>query len=198
MATATTPCLLPKPPFSHHHHPWFHPFLSCRVSSIQAAEKNPSHHAHVEEAAAAAALPHPSSSSNPKEEAPTTRPSRRSALIHAVASSVTLAASSDAGRTKENCFLARALDNGTGGEKEEGKRGSSMDSSVAVLQSRICSFSLANGMKWIVLERHNAPVVSCYTHASVGASSEEDGFTGLAHLLVCVIHLSFFYLFIYF
>ena len=72
-----------------------------------------------------------------------------------------------------------------------------MDSSIAVLQSRICSFSLANGMKWIVLERHNAPVVSCYTYASVGASSEEDGCTGLAHLLVCVIHLSFIYLFIF-
>ena len=90
--------------------------------------------------------------------------------------------------------MARACDNGRTGEEQKGGEGggkrANMDSAIAGLQSRICSFSLANGMKWIVLERHNAPIVSCYTYANVGASMEEDGFTGLAHLLVCALRYS--------
>ncbi|KAH7387856.1 hypothetical protein KP509_16G045400 [Ceratopteris richardii] len=73
----------------------------------------------------------------------------------------------------------------TGQEKEEAKRANNV---VAGLESRISTFSLANGMRWIVLERHNAPVVSCHTFANVGASLEPDGSTGVAHLLE---HLAF-------
>lgn len=39
-------------------------------------------------------------------------------------------------------------------------------------------FTLANGLTFIVMERHNAPVVSCSTYANVGAFDEEDGRTG--------------------
>jgi predicted Zn-dependent peptidase len=50
------------------------------------------------------------------------------------------------------------------------------------IQSRISEFSLDNGIKFIVLERHQAPVVSFYTHADVGSAQEVQGTTGLAHL----------------
>lgn len=50
-------------------------------------------------------------------------------------------------------------------------------------ESRVSEFTLPNGLHFIVLERHNAPVVSCHTHARVGAYVEEEGSTGLAHLL---------------
>ena len=50
------------------------------------------------------------------------------------------------------------------------------------IQSRVNTFTLANGMKFIVLERHEAPVVSCYTYANVGSAQETKGITGLAHL----------------
>eukprot|EP00879_Flechtneria_rotunda_P014417 GHRR01015065.1.p1 GENE.GHRR01015065.1~~GHRR01015065.1.p1 ORF type:complete len:529 (+),score=170.50 GHRR01015065.1:192-1778(+) len=50
-------------------------------------------------------------------------------------------------------------------------------------ESRVCEFTLSNGLHFIVLERHNAPVVACHTHARVGAYVEEEGGTGLAHLL---------------
>jgi predicted Zn-dependent peptidase len=50
------------------------------------------------------------------------------------------------------------------------------------VQSRITEFTLHNGMKFIVLERHQAPVVSCYTYADVGSVQEVKGITGLAHL----------------
>ncbi len=50
------------------------------------------------------------------------------------------------------------------------------------IQSRVHMFTLANGMRFIVLERHQAPVVSCYTYANVGSAQETKGITGLAHL----------------
>ncbi|MEO1589921.1 MAG: pitrilysin family protein [Cyanobacteria bacterium J06632_22] len=52
----------------------------------------------------------------------------------------------------------------------------------------VTEFTLDNGMKFIVLERHAAPVVSFMLYANVGAASEEDGKTGVAHYLE---HLAF-------
>jgi predicted Zn-dependent peptidase len=50
------------------------------------------------------------------------------------------------------------------------------------LQNRIQEFTLSNGLKFIVLERHDSPVVSFYTYADVGAAQETKGITGLAHM----------------
>jgi predicted Zn-dependent peptidase len=49
-------------------------------------------------------------------------------------------------------------------------------------EQRITKFTLDNGMKFLVLERHEAPVVSFHTYADVGASDEVKGITGIAHL----------------
>lgn len=51
------------------------------------------------------------------------------------------------------------------------------------LEDRVAEFTLPNGLHFLVLERRVAPVVSCHTYANVGAFNEEDGHTGLAHLL---------------
>ncbi len=53
---------------------------------------------------------------------------------------------------------------------------------------RVSEFTLDNGMKFIVLERHEAPVVSFLTYADVGGADEPDGKTGVAHFLE---HLAF-------
>ena len=53
---------------------------------------------------------------------------------------------------------------------------------LAEFESRVTEFTLDNGLKFIVLQRHEAPVVTCYTHANVGAVDEVKGITGLAHL----------------
>ena len=53
---------------------------------------------------------------------------------------------------------------------------------------RISEFTLENGMKFIVMERHQAPVVSFMTYVDVGAAEETDGQTGAAHYLE---HLAF-------
>lgn len=53
---------------------------------------------------------------------------------------------------------------------------------------RLTQFSLDNGMKFIVLERHQAPVISFLTYADVGGANEPEGKTGVAHFLE---HLAF-------
>ncbi len=53
---------------------------------------------------------------------------------------------------------------------------------------RVSEFRLDNGMKFIVLENHQAPVISFVTYADVGGTNEPDGKTGVAHFLE---HLAF-------
>ncbi|WP_373693598.1 M16 family metallopeptidase [Limnofasciculus baicalensis] len=53
---------------------------------------------------------------------------------------------------------------------------------------QITEFRLDNGLKFIVLERHEAPVVSFVTYTDVGGADEPDGKTGVAHFLE---HLAF-------
>ncbi|MEM6755194.1 MAG: insulinase family protein, partial [Cyanobacteria bacterium P01_C01_bin.38] len=52
----------------------------------------------------------------------------------------------------------------------------------------LTEFKLDNGMKFIVLRRTQAPVVSFLTYADVGGVDEPDGKTGIAHYLE---HLAF-------
>jgi predicted Zn-dependent peptidase len=63
-----------------------------------------------------------------------------------------------------------------------------MGQDLADFERRLTKFTLRNGMCFLVLERHEAPVVTCYTHADVGAADEVKGITGVAHLLE---HLAF-------
>src|SRR5262249_44702753 len=50
------------------------------------------------------------------------------------------------------------------------------------IQSHVTSFTLKNGMTFIVLERHQAPVASFLTYADVGSVQEVKGVTGIAHI----------------
>ena len=53
---------------------------------------------------------------------------------------------------------------------------------LAEFEQQMTEFTLDNGLKFLVLERHQAPVVSFHTYADVGSSNEVLGITGLAHL----------------
>jgi len=60
--------------------------------------------------------------------------------------------------------------------------------SVAIAQfeaikQKVKEHTLANGMKFIVLERHDAPVVSFQIYADVGSVNESYGITGISHFL---------------
>lgn len=53
---------------------------------------------------------------------------------------------------------------------------------------RVTEFTLDNGLKFIVLEDHQAPIISFTTYADVGGVNEPEGKTGVAHFLE---HLAF-------
>jgi predicted Zn-dependent peptidase len=59
---------------------------------------------------------------------------------------------------------------------------------LAEFEQHMTEFTLDNGLKFLVLERHQAPVVSFHTYADVGSVNEVTGITGLAHLFE---HLAF-------
>ncbi|MHC4465924.1 MAG: insulinase family protein [Planctomycetota bacterium] len=53
---------------------------------------------------------------------------------------------------------------------------------LSEFEERMSEFALENGITFLVLQRHEAPVVSFHTYADVGAVDETTGMTGLAHL----------------
>lgn len=64
----------------------------------------------------------------------------------------------------------------------------SVQSYLDRVAERVSEFRLDNGLKFVVLERHQAPVVSFLTYANVGGANEPEGKTGVAHFLE---HLAF-------
>ena len=64
----------------------------------------------------------------------------------------------------------------------------SIEPYLARVMQRVSEFSLDNGIKFIVLENHQAPVISFVTYADVGGANEPNGKTGVAHFLE---HLAF-------
>jgi len=57
-----------------------------------------------------------------------------------------------------------------------------MSQDLAGFEKRLTKFTLDNGLTFLVLERHEASVVSFHTYADVGAVDEVKGITGMAHL----------------
>lgn len=49
-------------------------------------------------------------------------------------------------------------------------------------QKSVTEFTLANGLHFIVVERHQSPVASFHTYVNAGAVNDPDGKTGLAHM----------------
>ncbi len=50
------------------------------------------------------------------------------------------------------------------------------------LRAMVKEHTLKNGMKWLIVERHQAPVFTGMIRVRVGGADEEPGYTGLAHL----------------
>jgi len=51
------------------------------------------------------------------------------------------------------------------------------------LEEKVKEFDLKNGMKWLVVERHEAPVAFCAVAYNVGAANEWPNVTGISHML---------------
>jgi len=54
--------------------------------------------------------------------------------------------------------------------------------SLKEFEKRVTEFTLPNGMHFIILERHDAPVVSFHSYVNAGAVNDPGGRTGLAHM----------------
>ena len=55
-------------------------------------------------------------------------------------------------------------------------------------ERKVTEFTLNNGLHFIVLERHQLPIVSFHTYVNVGSAEDPTGQTGLSHLFE---HLAF-------
>ncbi len=49
-------------------------------------------------------------------------------------------------------------------------------------EKRVTEFTLPNGLHFIVMERHEAPVVSFHTYVNAGSANDPSGATGIAHM----------------
>jgi predicted Zn-dependent peptidase len=54
--------------------------------------------------------------------------------------------------------------------------------SLKDFEKRVTTFKLANGLTFLIIERHDAPVVSFHTYVNAGAVNDPGGQTGLAHM----------------
>jgi predicted Zn-dependent peptidase len=54
--------------------------------------------------------------------------------------------------------------------------------SLKDFEKRVTEFDLPNGMHFIVIERHDAPVVSFHSYVNAGAVDDPSGETGIAHM----------------
>ena len=54
--------------------------------------------------------------------------------------------------------------------------------------NRITDFNLSNGLRLVVMERHEAPVVTFHTYVKTGSVDDPSGQTGMAHMFE---HLAF-------
>src|SRR5579883_1545783 len=54
--------------------------------------------------------------------------------------------------------------------------------SLKDFEKKVTEFTLANGLHFIIIERHEAPVVSFHTSVNVGSVDDPSGETGIAHM----------------
>ena len=56
------------------------------------------------------------------------------------------------------------------------------DEGYKSLENKVVEKTLSNGLKVIIVPRHNAPVASFVIYADVGSVNEQQNATGLAHI----------------
>src|SRR5450432_2618636 len=54
--------------------------------------------------------------------------------------------------------------------------------SLQDFEKKVTEFTLPNGLRFLIIERHEAPVVSFHTYANVGSVDDPSGETGIAHM----------------
>jgi predicted Zn-dependent peptidase len=65
----------------------------------------------------------------------------------------------------------------------KGKSEAPKRTGLETLEKQVKSFTLANGLPFILVERHDAPVFSFATVVNAGAANDQIGTTGIAHMM---------------
>lgn len=55
--------------------------------------------------------------------------------------------------------------------------------SLTDFEKKVTTFTLENGLQFLIIERHDAPVVSFHTYVNAGAVDDPSGSTGIAHMM---------------
>lgn len=55
--------------------------------------------------------------------------------------------------------------------------------SLQDFEKKVTQFTLPNGLTFLIIERHEAPVVSFHTYVNAGSVDDKSGQTGLAHMM---------------
>ena len=86
------------------------------------------------------------------------------------------------------CILGNFFTLAAQAAPQENRSNSSIQPYLDRVKEQITEFTLDNSLKFIVLQNHEAPLISFVTYANVGGVDEPDGKTGVAHFLE---HLAF-------
>src|SRR5882724_3082752 len=54
--------------------------------------------------------------------------------------------------------------------------------SLKDFEKKVTEFTLPNGLHFLIIERHEAPVISFHTYVNVGSVDDPSGETGIAHM----------------
>ena len=54
--------------------------------------------------------------------------------------------------------------------------------SLQDFEKKVAQFTLPNGLTFLIIERHEAPVVSFHTYVNAGSVDDPSGETGIAHM----------------
>jgi len=83
------------------------------------------------------------------------------------------------------CLSASALAKGVAKntKAQPAKSAGTIHTGLETLESQVKDFTLPNGLKFIVVERHEAPVFSFNTIVNSGSANDAVGTTGLAHMM---------------
>lgn len=54
--------------------------------------------------------------------------------------------------------------------------------SLKEFEKKVTEFTLGNGLHFLIVERHDAPVVSFHTYVNTGSTADPEGQSGLAHM----------------
>ena len=106
----------------------------------------------------------------------------RRAHAHGVAGSVALALMLACTLPAPDARAARAA-KGASAPKSAVKPAAPRRTGLETLEKQVRMFTLANGLPFILVERHDAPVFSFATVVNAGAANDQIGTTGIAHMM---------------